>query len=151
MSNTYYFKHEAVDRAFQALETFNMFVLDHPLVRSTPMYRHQAEVISEKMNALYQGLSAGEGDNTLTDKSVISKTGSDWGVTSAGRPKTFQPNAFDRYIEKVGLAPGETVFIEGETSQGLFFKRIYMKYWRAKGVKLKAKTVSGGMWISCTV
>jgi len=52
-----YHWHEALDRAFLAVEWFSEFVEDHPAVRRTPKLRKMARELTDGLASFYQAVA----------------------------------------------------------------------------------------------
>jgi hypothetical protein len=65
-----YHWHEALDRAFLAVEWFNEYVEEHPAVRGTPDLRQKAQMVTEQLADFYQSVgAAGEASRRAQNKS----------------------------------------------------------------------------------
>jgi len=59
--------HEALDRAFVAMDSFNQYVAEHPAIEQTAALKKQAGQISELMYRLHNSIPA-EPDKTAKSR-----------------------------------------------------------------------------------
>lgn len=50
--------HEALDRTFMLMTTFNDFICNHQFIQNNPEFEKQADEIVDKMSALYRAIAA---------------------------------------------------------------------------------------------